>query len=296
MKKRFLCCIMILVMPVMSCCTQNKTTIMPDVSVMQIGTDELKEIKLQSEAQASMIVEIPLLTVDDMGPAVMYALSDINIMSEPDEQSDIAGFLSENESIVVNGISNNGWYRVECNDDEGYVADSSLSSEPVTGNAIGFAEPHGNINTKWPICADERLAMLPKNALQRFKAEGQHFYVTDEDINITEFNGIMGRTAGATRYGEYIKVEDRQYAMDEAVLHEFGHFVFDICGNWTRKDVVDAFNTDVKNASLMGITYGTDNVCEFYAEVFQKYILDRKDTADIFPNLADIIEKDLDSL
>lgn len=248
------------------------------------------------------LIEVPMVTVEGIEPVTLYATTSLNVRKEPHAGADKVGVLAAGEAVVADGRSDNGWYRLVFNDSEAYASGSYLSTEKPepapepAASATGLVEVLGNVDSIWVEKADRQLARLPQNARDHFVAAGYHFYVTDEDIGATEFGGSIGRVAGATKYGQYIKIEDRQYAIDEAAIHEFGHFVFDACGDWNRQDVVDAFNADVGNASSMGITYGLDNISEFYAEVFQKYIKDKGTTSQAFPNLSAIIQGDLDSL
>lgn len=260
------------------------------------------DMEVMTESSEDILVEIPLVTVTGIEPVTLYAATSLNVRSEPHASSDKIGALQGGEAVTADGLADNGWYRISYGEMEAYVSGKYLSKEEIMTeqapqpSTTGLVEVLGNVDAVWVEKVDRQLAKLPQNARDRFVAAGYHFYVTDEDIGTTEFGGSIGRTAGATRYGEYIKVEDRQYAIDEAVLHEFGHFVYDTCGNWTRQDVADAFGADVGNAAAMGITYGLNDASEFYAEVFQKYIKSLGSTSQAFPNLTAVIQGDLDSL
>lgn len=163
-------------------------------------------------------------------------------------------------------------------------------------DVTGIVETIGDVSDIWITRSENVLKQLPQNILNRFVCSGYHFYITDEDIAMTEYNGTVENVAGITRYGQYIKIEDRQYAVDEAILHEFGHFVFDECENWNRQEIKNAFDNEIKNAGLMNITYGLDDMIEFYAEIFQKYIKDPETTAQIFPEFTALIKADIKSL
>lgn len=269
-------------------------------------SEEMKEPEVVStaipEQTETPLIEVPMVTVEGIEPVTLYATTSLNVRREPYAGADKVGVLSVGETVTADGISDNGWYRFMFDGSEAYASGSYLSKEEPkpapepAASATGLVEVLGNVDSIWVEKADRQLARIPQNARDHFVAAGYHFYVTDEDIGTTEFGGSIGRVAGATKYGQYIKIEDRQYAIDEAAIHEFGHFVFDACGDWSRQDVADAFSADVGNAASMGITYGLDNISEFYAEVFQKYIKDRGTTSQTFPNLSAIIQGDLDSL
>lgn len=273
----------------------------PDVMELNTPGYDMSEKKISG----SDILQVNAVEfiVQDIDKKTVYAQDSLNVRSKPYASSERIGILSMNEPVIVTGIADTGWYRLEYNGSEAYVSNRYVSDSPVeiktvinTPVSTGIVEILGNVPDKWVTKAAAMIAKLPQNVLDRFVSSGYHFYVTDEDLGITEFNGTLSQVAGATKYGEYIKIEDRQFAIDEAVLHEFGHFVFHECGNWNRQDVTDAFNNDVRNASIMGITYGIDSVSEFYAEIFQAYIKNQERTAQTFPNLVTIIQADIDSL
>ena len=292
---------------------ETLNTSMPD---MQVGAEDVSKPERHDAQDIGGYIQEPvqhmswismenIFTVEDIAEKTMYAKCSLNIRMAPYVNSEKTGILYTGEPVTVNGIADTGWYRLEYDGHDAYVSGKYLSDSKVEDgtdmstsmpSSTGIVERLGNVSDTWVSKADAMLSRIPRNALDRFISSGYHFYVTDEDIGMTEFGGSIGRVAGVTRYGQYIKVEDRQYAMDEAVIHEFGHFVFDTCGNWGRQDVTDAFNADVGNASLMGISYGLDNVSEFYAEVFQKYIKDGQKTMQVFPNLSAVIQADLGSL
>lgn len=250
-----------------------------------------------------------VFTVEDIEPKAMYAQRSLNVRTGPYVGADKLGTLSLNEQVIATGVASTGWYRFEYKGIEAYASNNYLSESKAEvvpkeqpSAPPGIVEMLGSVDSIWITKADAMLGKLPRNAIDRFITEGWHFYVTDEDIGTTEYGGAIGRVAGSTHYGPdytgpgYIKIEDRQYAIDEAVLHEFGHFVFGVFGNWYRQEVIDAYNSDVGNASLMGISYGVDDMNEFYGEVFQKYIKNPSKTREAFPNFTAIIQSDLDRL
>ena len=280
--------------------------------VMPDAVEEAESIKDEATQCDVDVIQVPEVhTVEDMEEITMYATSSVNVRSGASTSYERIGSLGRGQAVTANGRADTGWFRISFQGVDAFVSDKYLSdTEPVVQEpavsestdgtvpqaSTGMVESIGNVSSSWVRKAEARLSLLPQNVRDRFRNEGWHFYVTDENIGQSEFGGSIGSVAGATRYGEYIKIEDRQYAINEAVLHEFGHFVFHMNGDWTRQDVADAFAADVGNASSMGITYGLDNCSEFYAEVFQKYILNPGKTSECFPNLSAIIQSDMSNL
>jgi len=276
---------------------------------LEENTDILTTEKEEEYKDAYEVQQLPSYTVKDEEAHIMYASGSVNVRSGPSTDYERIGYLSLNSQVEVNGRADTGWYRIKYESAEAYVSDKYLSDtetiinipneSPVQAQEQahnGIAEALGNVDPKWVNKANKQLRKAPQNVLDRFTSCGMHLYVTDEDIGTTEFGGSIGKVAGATKYGQYIKIEDRQYAIDEALLHELGHFVFDMNGNWGKESVVNAFNADVCNAASMGITYGLNDCSEFYAEVFQKYLKDSASTSKNFPNLSAVIQSDMSSL
>lgn len=59
----------------------------------------------------------------------MYAISIVDVRTEPDGNASRIGALSQNAEVAVTGVVDNGWYQIEYNRKEGYVEESSLSFE-----------------------------------------------------------------------------------------------------------------------------------------------------------------------
>lgn len=255
--------------------------------------------------------EKPTINITEISK-IMYSTTSLNIRKGPSTDFEICGHLSLNEEVNVTGICNNDWVQISINNESLFVNGKYLSDEkvqiqepkqtsstaPIISEQVnGIAETIGNVSKNNLNIVNEKLSLLPQNAINRFQNEGWHIYLTDENIAITMFGGEYSKVMGGTDYNNhFIKIEDRSDAVNESVLHEFGHFVFFINGGFGSQEIIDAYNTDVSNAEALGITYGLDKTEEFYAEVFDFYIRNPEKTSQYCPNLVNIIQNHISNL
>lgn len=263
--------------------------------------------KLQEEQKEQDLKEKSKINITETSK-IMYSTTSLNIRKGPSTDFEICGHLSLNEEVNVTGICNNDWVQISINNESLFVNGKYLSdkkiqeSEQTSGSIIseqvnGIAETIGNVSQNNLNIVNEKLALLPQNAINRFQNGGWHIYLTDENIAITMFGGQYSKVMGGTDYNNhFIKIEDRSDAVNESVLHEFGHFVFFISGGFGNQEIIDAYNTDVSNAGALGITYGLDKIEEFYAEVFDFYIRNPEKTSQYCPNLVNIIQNHIGNL
>lgn len=246
----------------------------------------------------------------------MYAIEPLNVRTGPSTNYEICDYLSTNDEVNVIGICDNNWFQILMNNKEAFVNGNYLSDEkqttqieeqinqetieqdiPESKESKFLIETIGNVNANNVNIANEKLLLLPQNAINRFKNEGWHIYVTDENLAITMFGGVYSLVMGGTDYdNHFIKIENREEAVLYSTLHEFGHFVFFINNGFENQSIIDAYNTDVNNAQAIGITYGLDKVEEYYAEIFDLYIKNPEKANEYCPNLASIIQEHLNNL
>lgn len=253
----------------------------------------------------------------------MYVIEPLNVRTGPSTNYEICDYLSTNDEVNVIGICDNNWFQILMNNKEAFVNGNYLSDEkqttqieeqttqieeqinqetieqdiPESKESKFLIETIGNVNANNVNIANEKLLLLPQNAINRFKNEGWHIYVTDENLAITMFGGVYSLVMGGTDYdNHFIKIENREEAVLYSTLHEFGHFVFFINNGFANQSIIDAYNTDVNNAQAIGITYGLDKVEEYYAEIFDLYIKNPEKANEYCPNLASIIQEHLNNL
>ncbi len=135
-------------------------------------------------------------------------------------------------------------------------------------------ETIGEVRERYVTRCEEMLSLLPESLCYLFLDYGWHFYVTTEDIAVTEFNGEYSSVKGLTDVQSlYIKVEDRDNATSTTILHEFGHFL-DYCCNFPSEgnQFQSIMELETKSAEAMGMDYGLGDNEEYFAESFLWYM------------------------
>lgn len=264
----------------------------------------------------SIFQNIENYTIEEIPEMNMYATNNVNIRSGPETNYPIVGTLQKNQEITCIGIVDDKWYQIKYENNEYFISKKYLSPKKIeeiiisqeetpktdipTNNTYGIFETIGNISSEAVSKANKQLSMIPQSALDSFVNNGCHIYLTDENIAQTMFDGQYSSVQGGTLYLEkIIKIENRDKAIKNSIIHEFGHYVYWTSGyfyNEKYQQLLNAFNTDVGNASLMNISYGLNSPEEFYAEVFWKYITNTDKTENSFPNITKMIKDDLNSL
>lgn len=91
---------------------------------------------------------------------------------------------------------------------------------------VVVAEADGNVDQAAVDRANELLNRLPVQVLKNFQNRGWRFLVTDKNIARTYYSGQYSSVQGMTDYDEkFVMVEQRSKAVEEATLHEFGHYL-----------------------------------------------------------------------
>lgn len=135
-------------------------------------------------------------------------------------------------------------------------------------------ETIGNVQKRYVDRCEEMLSLLPESICYLFVDYGWHFYVTTENIAMTEFDGEYSSVKGVTDVESlYVKVEDRDNATSTTILHEFGHFV-DYCCNFPseKKEFLAILEQETQSARDMGMDYGPGDNEEYFAESFLWYL------------------------
>lgn len=264
----------------------------------------------------SIFQNIENYTIEEIPEMNMYATDNVNIRSGPGTNYPIVGTLQRNQEITCIGIVDDKWYQIKYENNEYFILKKYLLPEKIeeilipqeeipktdipANNTYGIFETIGNISSEAVSKANKQLSMIPQSALDSFVNNGWHIYLTDENIAQTMFDGQYSSVQGGTLYLEkIIKIENRDKAIKNSIIHEFGHYVYWTSGyfyNEKYQQLLNAFNTDVGNASLMNISYGLNSPEEFYAEVFWKYITNTDKAENCFPNITKMIKDDLASL
>lgn len=168
---------------------------------------------------------------------------------------------------------------------------------------VVVAEADGNVDQAAVDRANELLNRLPVQVLKNFQNRGWKFLVTDKNIARTYYSGQYSSVQGMTDYDEkFVMVEQRSKAVEEATLHEFGHYLdwyynitqrIDSAGNL---GVPIAEYADIYNAETGAFTNTFDvyfhyEPIEFFAEgVYRVYSEYYDDVAESCPRLTKSVE------
>lgn len=161
-----------------------------------------------------------------------------------------------------------------------YMADRLPSVETI-----------GEVRERYVNRCEEMLSLLPESLRYLFVDYGWHFYVTTENIAITEFHGEYPAVKGLTDVQSlYIKVEDRDNATSTTVLHEFGHFL-DYCCNFPseRNVFFSIMEQETEAAQDMGMDYSLGDNEEYFAESFLWYLTEPEEMEAYIPLTSDFI-------
>lgn len=157
-----------------------------------------------------------------------------------------------------------------------------------------YIESDGDINDLTIDYLNEKLNMIPKPLLDKYFNNGGKILITDKNIATTYYDKYnFGNVIGihdATK--NVIYISNSEYAIDNALIHEFGH-VLDNMSGWKsmdeyfyqifekEKDTFDVYSVD---------NHYKKNEREFFAEVFQQYILDPESCKSSAPMSYDFVE------
>lgn len=158
---------------------------------------------------------------------------------------------------------------------------------------VVVAQADGNVGQDSVDRANELLNAMPERLLEGFVDRGWRFYVTDKNIAYDILGGEFNSVKGVTDFDNHeIFIEQREAAVETAVVHEFGHYLDCINGYQSNTvEFADIFNSE-SNSFVQ--TFNVDfhyDVGEFFADgVYRYYDGEQKTLAQTCPRLAAFIE------
>lgn len=184
--------------------------------------------------------------------------------------------------------------------DEGLVSDSNVKSEEKSLLYSDYIKTEGNISDELIYYLDLRLRLIPKDLLLSYFNQGGSILITNKDISQTyysdyNFGNIIGLHDARKNI---IFMSNSKYAIDNALIHEFGH-VLDSLSGWDsmneyflkvfekEKDSFDVESSDGHYKS---------NEREFFAEVFQESILNPDTCKSSAPEAFNFVNSKIKSL
>lgn len=158
---------------------------------------------------------------------------------------------------------------------------------------VVVAQADGNVGQDSVDRANELLNAMPERLLEGFVDRGWRFYVTDKNIAYDILGGEFNSVKGVTDFDNHeIFIEQREAAVETAVVHEFGHYLDCINGYQSKTaEFADIFSSE-SNSFVQ--TFNVDfhyDVGEFFADgVYRYYDGEQKTLTQTCPRLAAFIE------
>ena len=158
---------------------------------------------------------------------------------------------------------------------------------------VVVAQADGNVNQDAVDRANELLNAMPERLLEGFIDRGWRFYVTDKNIAYDILGGEFNSVKGVTDFDNHeIFIEQREAAVETAVVHEFGHYLDYINGNQSQTaEFSDIFSAE-SNAFVK--TFNVDfyyDIGEFFADgVYRYYDGERETLNNACPRLTAFID------
>lgn len=177
------------------------------------------------------------------------------------------------------------------------IATTALFNTTTIHADVNLVEAQGNVAQEYIDRANEILNSLPDKMLQEFQNNGWKFYVTDITL-ASYYPGIYNSVMGRTVYDEkIIQIENRSKAIEESVLHEFGHYIDYLNGFYSgTEECINIYNAETDafcSAFEVTFRYACD---EFFAEGFYRYYNgDREILKENCPQLYSFVERILES-
>ena len=158
---------------------------------------------------------------------------------------------------------------------------------------VVVAQADGNVSQDSVDRANELLNAMPERLLESFIDRGWRFYVTDKNIAYDILGGEFNSVKGVTDFDNHeIFIEQREAAVETAVVHEFGHYLDYINGNQSQTaEFSDIFSAE-SNAFVK--TFNVDfyyDIGEFFADgVYRYYDGERETLNNACPRLTAFID------
>lgn len=161
-------------------------------------------------------------------------------------------------------------------------------------------ETEGNIDEELISYLDTKLQLLPQSLLEGYFNNDGKILITDKNISKTyykeyNFGNIIGLHDARKNI---IYMSNSKYAVDNALIHEFGHVLDSLC-KWDsmNNEFTEIYNTEKDTFKVKSVDghYKT-NQREFFAEVFQEYILRSDICKSSAPRASEFIKNKIESL
>lgn len=213
--------------------------------------------------------------------------------------------IYKSKSSILEGVNSNNISNINImsnqnkSDNKDNLSISSESDEvPLLYSE--YIKTEGNISDDIFSYLDLRLQSIPENLLLSYFNQGGTILLTDKDISKTyysdyNFGNIIGLHDARKNI---IFISNSKNAIDNALIHEFGH-VLDSLSNWDsmNKYFLNVFNQEKDSFEVESTdNHYKSNEREFFAEVFQEYILNTDRCKLSAPKAFEFVDKKIKDL
>ena len=174
----------------------------------------------------------------------------------------------------------------------------TADEEPA--DQIGIIKADGNVSRGLLQYANNIMGRVPSAVLNAFTQQGWSIYVTDSDLNARFFDNQYGGVSGATVYADKaIYVNASKFNINDAMVHEFGHFIDSNCGFVScTQEFTDIYNEEkntFKYTNSCGDGHEFSNTVEYFASAFDEYIINPSGCQATAPKTYEYIQRTLAS-
>ena len=178
--------------------------------------------------------------------------------------------------------------------------DASSIYEEVEIKYKDYIVEEGTIDESIIQYLDSKLQLIPENLVLKYFKHGGKILLTDKDISNTYYKDYnFGSVIGIhDARKNIVYISNSKYAIDNALIHEFGH-VLDSLTDWSsmKGAFSDIFYTEKDTFEVYSVdNHYKTNEREFFAEVFQQFILEPDSCKSSAPQSYDFIKNKISGL
>ena len=163
-----------------------------------------------------------------------------------------------------------------------------------------YIKTDGDIDKEILNYLKNKLILIPDSILHSYFNSGGSIIITDKNIAETYYNDYnIGKIVGLhDNRKNVIYISNTEYAIDYSLVHEFGH-VLDSMTNWDsmKEDFKNIFSEEKEKLEVYSVdNHYKTNEREFFAEVFQEYIISPEKCKQTAPKAFEFIKNKINEL
>lgn len=150
------------------------------------------------------------------------------------------------------------------------------NTEQVIDVSQFYIKADGNVDTSFLVKANNEYMRVPQNIRNLLQTNGCQIYVTDKNLAATYFPGYKSVQGVSDRYGNWIRIEDRDNAITGSLIHEIGHIIDGYVGLPSQSaEFINIYNIEKNTFNEVGKldNHSTSSSLEYFAECFRQTIL-----------------------